>query len=110
MLALGWPGLAPLLVLWFVAGIGWAAFWLTDDTLWAQATSNEIRGRAYSLAEAAISLAEVGTALLGGWLVNLWGPRWALLFIGVVVSMGALLLSLLSGGYKVVAQFNEQVG
>lgn len=109
-LVLGRPGLVTLLGLWFVAGVGWAGFWLTDDTLWAQATSDEVRGRAYSLAEAAISLAEVSTALLGGWLVSLWGPCWTLLFIGVVVSAGALLLSLLGGGYKMVAQFNEQAG
>gem|GEM_PF-761204 len=103
---LGKPGLLALLFLWFISGVGWGANWLIDNALWAEATPDEVRGRVYSLGSAVISLAEVGTALLGGWLVNLLGPVQALAVIGVTISLGTIALSALTGGYRAVADFN----
>lgn len=105
---LGNPGLVLLLLLWFVSGIGWGASWLMDNALWAEATPDEVRGRVYSLAEAVISLAEVGMALLGGWLVNARGPAQALFIMGAAISLGAIALSALTGGYRAVADFNRE--
>ncbi len=103
---LGKPGLVPLVCLWFTSGIGWGANWLMDNALWAEATPDEVRGRVYSLAEAVVCLAEVGTALLGGWLVHLLGPVPALAIMGGTVSLGAIALSALTGGYRAVAGFD----
>jgi DHA3 family macrolide efflux protein-like MFS transporter len=102
------PGLALLLGLWFISGIGWAANWLMDNALWARATPDRVRGRVYSLADAAIHLAEVGTTLLGGWLINVLGPIQALCIIGGTVALGAVASSAVAGGYKAVADFDEQ--
>lgn len=100
VLVLGKPGLVLLLLLWFVSGIGWGASWLMDDALWAEATPDEVRGRVYSLADAVVSLVEVGTALLGGWLVNVRGPIQALAIMGGTIGLGTIALSALTGGYK----------
>jgi NRE family putative nickel resistance protein-like MFS transporter len=105
---LGKPGLGFLLFLWFAGGIGWGASWLMDNALWAEATPDEVRGRVYSLAEAVVCLAEVGTALLGGWLVNLRGPTQALAIMGGTLGLGAIAVSVLTGGYKAVADFNTK--
>jgi MFS family permease len=102
---LGKPGLVPLVGLWFTSGIGWGASWLMDNALWAEATPDEVRGRVYSLSEAVVYLAEVSTALLGGWLVNLLGPVPALAIMGGTISLGAIALSALTGGYRAVAGF-----
>ncbi len=104
---LGKPGLALLLFLWFTSGIGWGANWLMDNTLWAEATPDEVRGRVYSLAEAVVCLAEVVAALLGGWLVNLLGPVQALAIMGGSIGLGAIALSALTGGYRAVADFDK---
>jgi MFS family permease len=104
---LGKPGLVLLVLLWFVSGIGWGANWLMDNTLWAEATPDEVRGRVYSLAEAVVCLAEVLTALLGGWLVNFFGPVQALAIMGGTIGLGAIALSALTGGYKAVANFDN---
>jgi MFS family permease len=90
MAMLGEPELAPLLGLWFVGGLGWAAFWLMDESWWAEVTPDRLRGRAYSLADAIVSLAEVVTALLGGWLVTVLGPSQALFFIGLTIASGSI--------------------
>jgi len=104
---LGKPGLVVLLFLWFTSGIGWGASWLMDNALWAEVTPDEVRGRVYSLAEAVVSLAEVGMALLGGWLVNARGPIQALAIMGGTIGLGAIALSALTGGYKAVADFDK---
>jgi NRE family putative nickel resistance protein-like MFS transporter len=93
MTILAAPGFAPLLGLWLISGIGWAAFWLMEETLWAETTSDSLRGRVYSLADAVVGLAEVCTALLGGWLVSALGPIEALFFSGLTVSVGAIALA-----------------
>jgi hypothetical protein len=80
-----------------------AAFWLIDEALWAKVTPEPVRGRVYSLADAIIFLAEVGMALLGGWLVTALGPIPALAIIGGVVVLGAAGLSASSRGYKDIA-------
>jgi MFS family permease len=105
---LGKPGLGFLLFLWFTSGIGWGASWLMDNALWAEVTPDEVRGRVYSLAEAVVCLAEVVTALLGGWLVNVLGPIQALAIMGGTIGLGAIALSALTGGYKAVADFNRE--
>ncbi len=104
---LGKPGLVALLFLWFASGIGWGASWLMDNALWAEVTPDEVRGRVYSLAEAVVSLAEVGMALLGGWLVNARGPVQALAIMGVTIGLGGIALSALTGGYRAVADFDK---
>jgi len=50
------PDLLGLLVIWAISGIGWGAHWLMDQTLWAEVTADDTRGRVFSLAEAAVSL------------------------------------------------------
>ena len=106
MSVLGKPGLVLLLGLWFTGGIGWGASWLMDNALWAEVTPDEVRGRVYSLAEAVVCLAEVVTALLGGWLVNLRGPVQALAIMGGSIGLGAIALSAVTGGYRAVADFD----
>ncbi|MGB3903632.1 MAG: MFS transporter [Anaerolineae bacterium] len=96
MFVLVQPGLLLLLALWFVSGLGWAANWLIDQALWAQVTPDRVRGRVYSLAEAIISLAEVGTTLLGGWLVSARGPIQALFIIGLAISTGSVAVAALA--------------
>jgi MFS family permease len=105
---LGKPGLGLLVFLWFTSGIGWGASWLMDNTLWAEATSDEVRGRVYSLAEVVVCLAEAVAALLGGWLVNVRGPTQALAVMGGTIGLGAIALSALTGGYKAVANFDNK--
>ena len=104
MLMLAEPLLLPLLVLWFISGFGWAALWLSGDSVWAQLVPNEIRGRVFSLADAIIHLVEAGTALLGGWLVSVRGPVEALFIMGATIAMGSVLLSAVSGGYQAVGR------
>ena len=89
------PDLLLLLGFWFVSGLGWAANWLMDEALWAQLTPDKLRGRVYSFAYAVVSLAEVGMALLGGWLVTVMGPIEALFIIGFTIASGAIALTLL---------------
>jgi MFS family permease len=89
------PDLPLLLGLWFISGLGWAANWLMDESLWAQLTPDKVRGRVYSLAYALVSLAEVGMALLGGWLITVMGPTEALFIIGFTIASGAIALTLL---------------
>jgi MFS family permease len=107
MAVAGQPRLVLLLVLWLVSGVGWAAFWIIDEALWARITPDEVRGRVYSLADAVIYLAEVGTALVGGWLVYLVGPTTSLLLAGGIVVLGAAALSATSRGYKAVAAYGQ---
>jgi NRE family putative nickel resistance protein-like MFS transporter len=90
------PDLPLLLGLWFVSGLGWAANWLMDEALWAQLTPDKVRGRVYSFAYAAISLAEVCMTLLGGWLVTVLGPIQALFIIGFSISTGAIVVTALA--------------
>jgi len=90
------PGLLPLLLLWFAGGLAWSANWLIDNTVWAEATPDAIRGRVYSLAEATVAIAEVGTALVGGELINLLGPLRALALMGGSIAAGAIGVSLLA--------------
>jgi MFS family permease len=97
------PGYVPLLVLWFVNGLGWAAFWLTAQALLARITPDPIRGRVFSLSDAAIYSSEAGWALAGGWLVGAWGPVTAFVTIGATVAGGGLLLSMVSRGYRALA-------
>jgi MFS family permease len=101
MAMLGEPELVPLLGLWFISGLGWAAFWLMDEAWWAEVTPNRLRGRAYSLADAIVSLAEVATALLGGWLVTVLGASQALFFIGLTIASGSIGLTVVvRPGYR----------
>jgi MFS family permease len=93
MTMLGGPGLAPLLGLWCISGLGWGAFWLMEETLWAENTTDGLRGRVYSLADAGIALAEGCTALLGGWLVSALGPLEALFIMGFTIAIGAIALA-----------------
>ena len=108
MPVLGKPGLPLLVGLWFISGIGWGANWLMGNALWAEATPDEVRGRVYSLADAVISLVEVGTALLGGWLINALGAAQALFVIGGTIGLGTIVLSALTGGYRAVAGFGRR--
>jgi MFS family permease len=103
------PGMILLLAIWFFCGLGWSSFWLADNTLWARATTDQVRGRVYSLIEAIIALLEVLAALLGGWLINLWGPIPSLVVIGGAISGGSVLLALLTGGHRSVAQYNDRM-
>lgn len=98
MSVLGRPGLIPMLGLWIISGLAWAAFWLIDEALWAQVTPDRVRGRVYSLADAVICLAETGMTLLGGWLVTIRGPVQAFFVIGATISLGAIVLSALARG------------
>jgi MFS family permease len=107
MAVMGKPGLGLLLILWFVSGVGWAAFWIIDEAIWARITPDESRGRVYSLADAIIFLVDAGMALLGGWLVHLLGPVVALSIIGAIVVAGAVALSTVSGGYKAIARLES---
>jgi MFS family permease len=93
MTMLGGPMFAPLLGLWIISGVGWAAFWLMDEALWAETTPDRLRGRVYSLADAVVALAEVCTALLGGWLVSALGPIEALFIMGFTIAVGAIALA-----------------
>jgi hypothetical protein len=93
-----------LLVIWAASGLGWGAHWLMDQTLWAGATPDESRGRIFSLAEAAVSLVGVGTALLGGWLISTFGPVLALAGIGATMAVGALVISIITRGFRAVAK------
>jgi MFS family permease len=93
MTMLGGPRLAPLLGLWCISGLGWAAFWLMEETLWAENTHDGLRGRVYSLADAVIALAEACAALLGGWLVSALGPLEALFIMGLTIAVGAIALA-----------------
>jgi MFS family permease len=90
------PGLLLLLGLWFVSGLGWAANWLMDEALWAELTPDKVRGRVYSLAGTVVSFAEVGMALLGGWLVTVVGPIQALFIIGLTISTGSIAVTALA--------------
>ena len=101
------PLLLPLMVLWFISGLGWAAFWLSGESIWAQIVPDDIRGRVFSLADAIIHLVEAGTAILGGWLVSVRGPVEAIFIVGASMALGCVLLSVVSGGYRAVARFDR---
>jgi NRE family putative nickel resistance protein-like MFS transporter len=98
------PGLSQMLFIWAVSGLGWGIHWLMDQTVWAEATPDESRGRVFSLAEATVSLVGVIMALVGGWLITTLGPVTALAVIGLVMALGALALSLITRGYRAVAE------
>lgn len=102
------PGMAGLLVIWAASGIGWGAHWLMDQTLWAEVTPDETRGRIFSLASAAVSLVAVLTALFGGWLIGTLGPVVALASIGLTVAFGALALAIFSPDYRKVAEVQSE--
>jgi MFS family permease len=87
-------------MLWFVNGLAWAAFWLTAQALFARLTPDPVRGRVFSLSDAAIYSAEAGLALVGGWLVAVWGSVAAFVAIGVGIGLGTVLLSAASSGYR----------
>jgi MFS family permease len=93
MTMLSGPGFAPLLGIWIISGLGWAAFWLMEEALWAVTTPDGLRGRVYSLADAVIALAEACAALLGGWLVSALGPIQALFIMGFTIAVGAIALA-----------------
>jgi MFS family permease len=98
------PELVGLLVIWAISGIGWGAHWLMDQTLWAEVTADETRGRVFSLAEAAVSLMAVITALFGGWLISRLGPVPALAVIGFIIAFGAIALSFRKSEYRAVSE------
>jgi len=107
VLMLAEPLLLPLMVLWFMSGLGWAAFWLSGESMWAQLVPDEIRGRVFSLADAIINLVEAGTAILGGWLVSVCGPVEAIFIVGATMAIASVLLSVVSGGYQAVARLDN---
>jgi hypothetical protein len=107
MLMLAEPLLLPLLALWFASGLAWAVFWLTGESVWAQLIPDSLRGRVYSLADATVHLAEAGMVLLGGWLVSLLGPVQALFVIGLSISVGSVLLSVASKGFKALGKLSD---
>jgi NRE family putative nickel resistance protein-like MFS transporter len=107
VLMLAEPLLLPLMALWFISGLGWAAFWLSGESLWAQLVPDEIRGRVFSLADAIIHLVEAGTAIVGGWLVSVRGPVEAIFIVGASMAIGSVLLSVVSGGYQDVARLDN---
>jgi MFS family permease len=98
------PELVGLLVIWAISGIGWGAHWLMDQTLWAEVTADETRGRVFSLAEAAVSLMAVILALFGGWLISKLGPVPALAVIGFIIAFGAIALSFRKSEYRAVSE------
>jgi MFS family permease len=100
MLVSARPGFAMLLGLWFVRGLGWAGYWLVDSAYWAEATSDQERGRIYSQAWALVGLAESLTALLGGWLTTRYGSSEAMAILGALMFFGTLGLSLTTRGYR----------
>jgi len=100
------PSAVLLFGLWFVSGLGWAASWLTADSLYAEVTPDAVRGRVYSIAAASYALAEAGTATLAGWMVNKFGPGIGLYVIGGAISLGAIAVAGLSGGHRAIARFN----
>jgi NRE family putative nickel resistance protein-like MFS transporter len=102
------PGLSQMLIIWAVSGLGWGVHWLMDQTLWAEATPDETRGRVFSLAEAMVSLVGVVMALLGGWLIANLGPVPALAIIGLAMALGALALSLITKGYRAIAEVKPE--
>jgi hypothetical protein len=65
------------------------------------------RGRVFSLAEAIVSLVAVFSALLGGWLIATIGPVLALASIGATIAVAALALSLITRGYRAIAQIQK---
>ena len=91
------PGLLVMLSIWFVAGLGWGAYWLVDNAYWAEATPDQMRGRVYSLSMAMISCVEVGMAVVIGWLVDVRGSAVALVSIGAIVTVAALAVAGLVG-------------
>jgi len=103
------PELVGLLVIWAISGIGWGAHWLMDQTLWAEVTADETRGRVFSLAEAAVSLMAVITALFGGWLISRLGPVPALAVIGFIIAFGAIALSFRKSEYRAVSEIKPSL-
>lgn len=97
------PELVGLLVIWAISGIGWGAHWLMDQTLWAEVTADETRGRVFSLAEAAVSLVAVIAALFGGWLIGVIGPVPALAVIGFIIAFGAIALTFRKREFRAVS-------
>jgi hypothetical protein len=72
--------------------------------LWAEVTTDETRGRVFSLATAAVSLVAVMTALFGGWLIGTLGPVVALASIGLSIAFGALALAIFTPDFRKVAE------
>jgi Na+/melibiose symporter-like transporter len=96
------PTLTGLLGLWFASGIGWGAFWLIDNALWAEGTLDHVRDRIVSLADALIYVAKVGAALGVGWLIPALGASRSLGIIGAAICTGTLALWVLGGGRQLI--------
>jgi sugar phosphate permease len=99
------PSAALLFGLWFVSGLGWSASWLASDSLYAEVTPDATRGRVYSLVAASYALIEAGTATFTGWMVTQFGPGTGLYVIGGAVSVGAIVVAVLTGGHRAIARF-----
>ena len=97
------PGLVQILVIWALSGLGWGTHWLIDQALWAKVTPDHKRGRVFSLAEAAVSLAAVAAALFGGWPISSVDPVTALAIISASLSFGAIGAALITGGFRTVS-------
>jgi MFS family permease len=100
---LAWVVVGPVLSGWLIGVFGNEAAFFCDQTLWAEVTPAEARGRIFSLAEATVSLVAVVTALLSGWLIYTLSPVPALTGIGPAMALGALVLSLSNRSYRVIA-------
>lgn len=103
------PRLVPLLGLWFLIGLAWAAFWLANDTVFVWLTPDRMRGRVFSLADATIYSAETAWVLVGGWVASQWGPTAALFVIGLTIVGGSIVLSASSAGYRALSSPGEDV-
>jgi MFS family permease len=99
-----------LMVLWFIKGFGWSGHWLMDNAYWADATSDEARGRVFSQAWAIIALVETLVALLAGWLTIRIGPSNAMAFLGGIMFFGTLVLSFTTRGYQALTTFDKRNG
>jgi MFS family permease len=89
------------------SGLGWGSHWLIDQTLWAEVTPDEERGRIFGLAEATVAMVAVIAALAGGWLISNLGPVTALTAIGLTIAIGALAVSFIGGGYRTIGRIQK---
>lgn len=83
--------LAPVLVLWLIAGMGNALGTVCYESLLQERTPDAVRGRVLAASEAVLDAAFLGGVGMAAWLGSELGPRGAVTVAGTVFLAAALL-------------------
>jgi len=94
------PSFGILAALWLLGGFGQSAASVAENVCFAELTSNEVRGRVYSVANGIVTAPFIAAMLCAGTLTRKLGVGPIISVGGALMFLGALVLTRLSPAYQ----------